>query len=55
MEAEYLLGLVAILVSPLYAGLYRIHDKLSNLCERMAKEETKSKIYHSEPHELEDK
>ena len=32
----------------------QLSERISNLCERVAREETKSNIYH-EPHDLDDK
>ena len=48
MEHQMLIVVIGLIVTPLYAMNLFILKKMSNLCERIAKEETKSDIYHKD-------
>jgi thiamine phosphate synthase YjbQ (UPF0047 family) len=61
-EINIILGILGIFSPIMTAGLLflmkqmtEIKRDMAKLCERMAKEETKSDIYHGTRHDLEDK
>lgn len=53
-EYGSIIAIVLGTTAPIYAGIWKIWAKIGNLCERIAKEETKSDIFHPK-HDLEDK